>query len=77
MAGFRKMGRNVDFWPKMDIFLPKRDFSGKIRKCHFRRIGKPQLCVKNQNNPMNGFQDLHRTHERTDAQTDAQTKAKP
>ena len=72
MTGFRKISRNVDFWPKMAIFdqngpkRPKRDFSAKIRKCHFRRIGKPQLCVKTQNNPMIGFLDLHRTYERTD-----------
>ena len=36
----------------------KRDFSGKIWKCHFRRIRKPQLCAKNQKIPMNGFWDL-------------------
>ena len=23
MNGFRKISRNVDFWPKMAIFLPK------------------------------------------------------
>ena len=75
MTGFRKISRNVDFWPKMAIFYqngpkrPKRDFSAKIRKCHFRRIGKPQLCAKNQNNPMNGFLDLHRTDERTYGRT--------
>ena len=24
MTRFRKIGRNVDFWPKMAIFLPKK-----------------------------------------------------
>ena len=61
MNGFRKISRNVDFWPKMAIFYQngpktaKRDFLGKIRKCHFRHIRKPQLCAKNQKIPMNGF----------------------
>ena len=48
MNGFRKISRNG---PK----TAKQDFSGKIRKCHFPRIRKPQLCAKNQEIPMNGF----------------------
>ena len=29
MTGFRKISRNVDFWPKMAIFLPKRAKTAK------------------------------------------------
>ena len=35
MTGFQKISRNVDFWPKMAIFLPKRaktGFSGRNPK---------------------------------------------
>ena len=52
MTSFREIGQKVHFWAKKGIFGPKlaqrakRDFSGKIRKCHFRRIRKPQLCAK-------------------------------
>ena len=66
-------GQKWPFFDQNGPKRPKRDFSGEIRKCHFRRIGKPQLCAKNQNNPMNGFLDLHRTHERTDGRTDERT----
>ena len=59
-------GQKWPFFDQNGPKRPKRDFSGEIRKRHFRRIGKPQLCAKNQNNPMNGFLDLFRTDERTD-----------
>ena len=63
-------------WPIFDHNGPKRpkqDFSGEIRKRHFRRIGKPQLRAKNHKNSMNGFLDLHRTEGRTYGRTDART----
>ena len=63
------LGQNGQF---LTIFGPKRrkrDFFAKIRKCHFRHIHKPQLCAKNQNNPMNGFSDLAVTNERTYGRT--------
>ena len=60
-------------------FLPKwvkngqTGFLGKIQKCHFRRIRKPQLSAKNQKIPMNGFWDLSRTDKRTDERTNERT----
>ena len=57
------------FGQKWPFFLPKRakrDFSGKIRKCHFRRIRKPQLCAKNKKILMSRFWNFCRTDERTD-----------
>ena len=53
------------FLTKKGSKRPKRDFWGEIRNRHFRRIGKPQLCAKNHNNPMIGFLDLFRTDGRT------------
>ena len=63
MTSFREIGQKVHFWAKKGIFGPKfldpkrakRDFSGKIRNCHFLRIRKPQLCAKFQKIPMNRF----------------------
>ena len=54
----------------------KQDFFTKIRKRHFRHIHKPQLCAKNQKNPMNGFSDLAVTNERTNERTNGRTEAK-
>ena len=64
-----EIGRNIDFWPKIDIF-PKRaktGFPGKIRKCYFCRIRKPKLCVKFQKILRNGFWDLPWTDEWTNS----------
>ena len=55
ISDFEKLAKTLIFGQKWPFFdqngpkRPKRDFSGEIRKCHFRRIGKPQLCAKNQN----------------------------
>ena len=48
MTGFRKISRNVDFWPKMAIFLPKR---AKTAKTGLEVIGqkhsKTAILAKN------------------------------
>ena len=74
---FEKLAKTLIFGQKWSFFYQngpktaKRVFSGKIRKCHFRRIRKPQLCAKNQKIPMNGFWDLCRTNARTNEHTEA------
>ena len=54
MTEFEKNGRTVRFWAKMGLFLTvfapewrKRDFFGKILKCHFRTLCNfATLCKK-------------------------------
>ena len=38
-------------WPKTS----QTGFFGRVRKCHFRGIRKPQLCAKFQKIPINEF----------------------
>ena len=75
MNGFRKISQNVDFWPKMAIFLPKRakngqtGFFGQNPKTSLPSHWEaPTLCQKSEQSyerisrsPPNA-----RTHERTD-----------
>ena len=59
-----RISKTSDFWPKMAIFLPKQDFSTKIRKCNFRHIGKPQLSEQSYERVSRSPPNV-RTNERT------------
>ena len=76
MWRFEDMAKTVDFGPFLTLIpynLEIKIFFSKIRLEHCFTLIKLQLRAKNQNNPMNGFRDLHRTYVRTDGRTYART----